>query len=105
RAEHPRCEAVGGDLARGGHGRGARPVVDQRDLAEVVAGPSGAFLLAADAVLDRAGADDEEAHTTGALGGDRLAGRERVLLETFREAFEIAVGDVREERNLPEEVE
>src|SRR5581483_10329984 len=74
RPELPGGEAVRRHRRLRGHGRGTGAVVDQSDLAEVVAGAASPDVGAADAVAHRALADDEEADAALPLRGDHLAG-------------------------------
>ncbi len=100
RPELPIGEPVAHEVGRRGDRRRARAVVDQRDLAEVVArGEAGEFAVARrDRGLARL--DDEERGATGALPRDRLTRIEAPLLEHRGDALDVARGQAVEERDL-----
>ena len=73
------------------------PPGEQRDLAEVIAGPER---RAARAVLrdrERAGLDEEEADAALALRDDLIARRERAAPHARGDAAQVLVGHVREQ--------
>ena len=81
RPELPVGEPVADELAGGGDRRRARALVDERDLAEVVARRQRRALPAADRDRRLARLDHEERRAARALLGDRLARGEATLLE------------------------
>ncbi len=89
-AELPERHRVGGQIRICGDRCRARALVDQRDLAEVVAWAERAALLAADGHLGRALADDEEAGAALALRRDRVAGGVMSLLEGLGDPVQVA---------------
>src|SRR4029079_17152318 len=103
--ELPGREAVAAELAVGRNGRACGPPLDQRDLAEVVAGPKLVALAAADRDGRFAAFDHEEAGARLSLVDDRGAGLERALLERPGEALELAGLEVGEERDALEELD
>src|SRR5438093_13640065 len=104
RPELPGGHPVAAELAVRRDGGRAGALVDQRDLAEVVARAERAALLAALADLGLSGLDHEEPDAAVALARDLLAGRERPLLERVREQLEILLLEAREEGHAPEEL-
>src|SRR6185437_5042897 len=98
RSELPVGEPVADELgARGDRGR-TRALVDEGDLAEVVAFGQRRARPAADRDRRFARLDDEEGRAPGTLLGDRLARGEATLLEERRDAFDVAGTHVGEER-------
>src|SRR4051812_20025482 len=104
RAELPPGEAPADEVGAGGDGRHPQAVVDQGDLAEVVAGPQHAPVLAADRDVRLAGLDDVEGRPAGALLGDGLARPESPLLEDRADLLELAPVEVTEQPRRPEHV-
>ena len=90
RAEVPVGEAEADEVGRRGDRRGAGALVDQGDLAEVVARAQGRALDAADGHGRLAGLDQEERRAARALADDRLALREPALLEQPRDLLDVA---------------
>src|SRR5262249_26489814 len=74
-----------------------QPLVDERDLAEAVAGFHAGALLAAVGDLRLAVFDDEEADATPVFADDVLAGGEVHLLERVDERLEVPPLEAREE--------
>src|SRR5438093_6069529 len=105
RPELPRRQTPALQVGRRDHGRRSNAFVDQRDLAEVVAGAERAPLLAADGDVRLARLDDEEADAAGALLGDRLALRERAVLEAAGDRLELMAIQSGEERDALEELD
>jgi hypothetical protein len=64
------------------------PNVDQRDLAEVVAGAAGPDALAVNAVLNGSLTDHEEAGAALAFGEDHVALGEDPLVQRVRQPFD-----------------
>src|SRR5215208_3243508 len=95
---HPATAQVGG----GRDGGGPRPLVDQRDLTEVIAGAERSHDLAGHRHRCLAVLDHEEADAAAALRSDRLALVEPALPHHLREALELLVSDSGEERHVPE---
>src|SRR4051794_8555168 len=95
---HPAAAQVG----RGRNGRRPGALVDQRDLAEMVAGADRSHDLPADGHGGLAVLDQEEADPAAALRGDRLALGEAALAHHVREPLELLVPDAREQRNALE---
>src|SRR5919106_5715269 len=104
RTELPGREAVALELAVGLDRRGARPLGDQRDLAEMVAGAERADLLSADLDLGVALANDEEADAALALLRHGLARPERTLVHSARDRLQLARIEPREDRDVLEEL-
>src|SRR6266508_710376 len=100
RLELPGGEPVAEDVRRSGNARRARPFVDQRDLAEVVAGPERGPDLSTHADRRVALDDDEETRGAGSLSGHRGALREPALLHLPGEQLDVIVGQVREDRDV-----
>src|SRR5208337_954831 len=90
RAEVPVGQAVAGEIARRHDRRKARALVDQRDLAEIIARLQGRALLAADEDGRFAGFNDEKRRPARALLDERLALGEAALLEQARDALQLA---------------
>src|SRR5262245_2629934 len=98
RTEFPRRHAVTAELRLRGDRRGARRLVEQRHLAEVVTRPEPSPLLAADGDLRLSAVDHEEADTRLPLGGDRFTRTERARLHRPGDALELALVEVGEDR-------
>ena len=81
------------------------PSVDERDLAEVVAGPEAGALGAPHRHARLPGNDQEERRTVGALLDDGLARREVPLLEETCDLGELVVVQVGEQRHLPQRID
>ena len=103
RPELPRCQPVALEVALGRDRRRAGALVQQRDLAEVIARPEPAAVLAADGHLCLTGLDHEEADTALPFGRDRVAGRERPLLHRRRDALKLLPIEVGEDRHALQE--
>src|SRR5437868_1721196 len=105
RPELPGGEPVAGEVGIGGNSRGAaRLVVDQRDLAEVVAGAELASLLAVDVHARASVADDEEADAACAIRRNDVTGAETALLERAGDSLQLAVREALKERDLLEQL-
>jgi hypothetical protein len=105
RPELPRGEPERHDVRLRGHGRRARRLGDESDLAEVVAGAQPADLLAVDLDARLAVLDDEEADARLALLGDDVSGAEAPFLHGGRDVAQIAGLEAREERHALEELD
>src|SRR4051794_26738798 len=105
RPELPRGHAAAAQVGGRRDGRRARPLVDQRDLAEVVAGAEGADDLTAEAHGGVAVLDQEEPDAAATLGGDRLTLVEAALPHHLGEPAELLVADAREKRNALEMID
>src|SRR3954454_3094176 len=105
RSEVPRRHAVAEHVRPRRQRGGARRLVDERDLAEVVAGPDRAFRLAADLHVGLALLDDEEADAAGALLRHGVAGPEAALAHAARDLLQLLVVEPREERDLLQHVD
>src|SRR5439155_12584140 len=92
-------------IALGRDRRAAGAVVDQRDLAEVVARPELAVLAAPHGDRRLAALDHEEAGAALALLGDGAAGVEGPLLERARKPLEIAALEVGEQGDALEQLD
>src|SRR4029453_1451631 len=104
RPELPERHAEGLELRGGGDGCGAGALRDERDLAEVVAGPEHAALLAPYGHLRLSVLDHEEADSALTFDRDLLIGVEGSLLHRIRDVLELSPVEVREERNLLQKV-
>jgi hypothetical protein len=104
RFELPDRKAVAEEIGRRSDGRRAGAFVDERDLAEVVAGPESGPHFSADADRRISLDDDEESGRAGPLGGHRRALGEAPFLHLARQAFQVVVGQAGEERHLAESV-
>src|SRR4051794_39155898 len=103
RLELPRGQGGAAQGAAGGDGgRAARLVVEQPELAEVVAGLHRAALLTADRDVGLAVEDEEEADAAAALLDDHLTVRVRALTQAAGELLEVLVGHVRQQRDGPQ---
>src|SRR5690242_2019778 len=89
--EVPRGHARAAQAAVGGDRRGAAVALEQRQLAEVVAGLQRAPLLAADRDARAAFEDHEEPDPRLALGDDLLAVLEALLVHRLRESPHLLV--------------
>ena len=98
-------EAVADEVGRRGDRRRAHALVDQRDLAEVVARAEARALGAAHRDGRLARLDQEERGAVRALLHDRLAGREVPLLEEQRDLRELVVVEVGEERHALQRID
>ena len=87
------------DLTGGSDRRRACALVDQRDLAEVVALRQRRDLLAVDRDGRFPGLDHEERSSTGALLRDRLARGELTVFEEPRDVLDVALAQVGEQRD------
>src|SRR5436190_1471855 len=105
RAEIPRRHAVAVHVCASRQRGGARRLVDERNLAEVVAGPDRAFRLAADLHVGLALLDDEEADAAGTLLCHGVAGPEAALAHAVRDLLELLVVEARKERDLLQHVD
>src|SRR6478672_7141175 len=106
RPELPRREPVAGEIGLGRDRRGAaRLVVDQSDLAEVVAGNELATLLAVHIDAGSTFADHEEADAACAFRSDGVAGLEVALLERAGDSSKLVVRQALEERDLLEQLD
>ena len=99
RPELPVGEPVADELGARGDRRRACALVDERDLAEVVAARQRRALPAADRDRRLARLDHEERRAARALLGDRLARGEAAFLEQRGDAFDVARAHVGEERH------
>ena len=97
RAELPERHRVGLHVRVGGDGCRARALVDQRDLAEVVAGAERGPVLAVHGDLRVPLADDEEAGAALTFARDRVAGGVVPLLERVGDPLEVALLEAREQ--------
>src|SRR5919198_6236884 len=88
-----------------GDGRGAGNVAQERDLAEVVAGPQRPLRRLVDRDLDLSRGDDVEAVAVLSLPDDRLAGADANRLEPRGEPFQNRRWERREDRDRAQEVE
>src|SRR5918996_4709777 len=100
RPELPDREPVAAQVGRCHDRRRARALVDERDLAEVVAWPESRAYLAADANGRVPVGDDEEAGPARALARDRRAFGEGALFHLMGESLEILLPEAGEERHL-----
>ena len=99
RAEVPEGEAPADQLARGGDRGRARALVDQGDLAEVVAGPERRARLAADRDRGLTRLDHEERRPAGALLATVSPSRKRRSLNSRATWPDLALVQVGEERD------
>ena len=90
--ELPGSDAAAAQVGGGDHGRRAGPVVDQGDLAEVVAGAEGSDLLAADADVGVARLDQPESGAAASLLDRGLALGEGALATSGRRAWRAPCG-------------
>src|SRR5205085_3799433 len=104
RAEVPHRHAPGLHRRLGGDRRRPRALADQRDLAEVVAGPDPRALLVANRHLRLALLDHEEADAAPALDRERLALLEPPLLHRVGDLLELLAPEVGEERHALEKL-
>src|SRR5436190_22533413 len=104
RPELPRRHAVADHVGAGRQGRGAGRVVEERDLAEVVAGPDRSLRIAADGHFRLALLDDEEAGAAGPLLRQGVALAEAALPHAAGNLAELAVVEPREQRHLLQRV-
>jgi pyruvate dehydrogenase E1 component beta subunit len=103
RAEIPVGEPVTGELARGGDRGRARALVEQGDLAEVVAGLQRSAPLAADRHRGLTRLDHKEGGPARAFLDDRLTFGEAARLEQARDLLHLALGQVGEEGHTPKD--
>jgi hypothetical protein len=104
RAELPEGEPKADEIGGGGDGRRARALVDQGDLAEVVAWLERPPLPAADRDPRLPGVDQEERGGARPLLDDRLTFREPPLLEQAGDFRDLALVQVGEERDSPQDL-
>src|SRR4029077_9887519 len=104
RPEVPRSHAVAEHVRSRGQRGSARRVVDERDLAEVVAGTDGGLLLAADAHVRLALLDHEEGGASRALLRHSVAGLEAALTHAARDLLEFLLVDPGDDRDVLQRV-
>src|SRR4029453_867959 len=98
--EDPFGDAEKPNVGDGGHRRRPRPAVDERDLAEEIAGPEDGFLLAPDGHAALPFEDQEQSDPVLALPGDHGAGLVPDLFRCLGDDGELPLGAVGEERDL-----
>ena len=99
-AELPDREPPAHEVVDGGDRRDAHALIDQRDLAEVVAGPQRRPQLAPDRDRSIARLDQVEGRSAGALLDHRLALGERTLLEQGGDRSDLLAVELGEEADL-----
>src|SRR4051812_4679045 len=104
-SEVPERQTLTDELGLGGHRRRPRPVVDQGDLAEEVAGAHRSPEVTAHGHRRAAALDHEERGSVRALLRHCLAGDEFPLLEQGRDPRPIRLGEVLEQRHATQRLD
>ena len=107
-AKLPGAQRVAAQVGLGRHGRRARLIVEETDLAEMVARPERRFRLAVgDHGCGALGDDEESEHPRAALSlsRDHRALGKRVLSQQAGQPLELGPLETREKRHLPEDVD
>ena len=104
RAELPERQAVADELGRRRDRGGACPLVDERDLAEVVARARSRRSLPPTVTIASPDSMTKNAAPPDTLLGDRLARGEAALLEQARDLLEIRAGSGRRTAGPPADV-
>jgi hypothetical protein len=101
-AELPRREPVAEQVGRRDDRGRPDPVVDEGDLAEVVARPERRTVLVPDRDLGVALDDDEEPGSGRAFGRDLRALGKAALVQLPSEVLQVALVEIGEERDVPQ---